>query len=154
MGCICIYIAVTPVSSQKILRKVNKMSITATGSGRTRTYRDGDTLIRLSPNHSGSCCGIKHIYKFETSWLSRNKTASEIVDSIKQLCKRAVANESYDRGETYGTYLYEIVLTSAQLGSPLIKEVLNKLGFKKVNSFENRNSGNTCHIFHATELDK
>lgn len=85
-------------------------------------------------NHGGMCCGIKHIYNF-------NAPVNE--HTIAEL-KRKTKEES-QCGRTR-CILVEAVLITRQKNR--WEKHLLDIGYKKVNSFTNRNSGNKCHVYH------
>jgi len=107
--------------------------------------------------HSGYCCGMFNIFGF---------SSSEVKETLQQLDKyielSGVEEEDapfkdhvykkifnyLEEAELSGTLLLEAILTDYQL--PYFEDELIKRGFKKVNSFVNPNSGNTCHIFHRS----
>ena len=93
----------------------------------------------ITRSHGGYCCGIRHFPAF--GWNARTKEQLEkIINSYTKNCRV--------RG-----ILFEVVLTDSQLRTSLGKkqlEWLNQIGFTLVSRFINKNSGNTCNVFHYT----
>ena len=80
--------------------------------------------------HGGSCCGEFHLVNFNSGTLYQ--------------FKRSIAYLKNQKG-----LLTEITITSGQIKyNPERVAYLKELGFKQVNKFLNKNSGNYCHVLH------
>lgn len=105
--------------------------------------------MRQLTNHGGHCCGMNHIWGFETI-----PTQAE-VNTLLNL-------SSIDINNNNSCILREVVLNKTQLthkgivsipangrGKPMSwGEILEELGFKLVTNFKNRNTANLVFVFH------
>lgn len=99
-------------------------------------------------DHGGNCCGRFHMFAFDEvdSW------GLSFRDKVAGL--RKVLRENYGAGElesgVFGRppgrgYCIEVVLNEHQLKA--WSRSLTTVGFKKVFSFCNANSGNDCYVY-------
>lgn len=126
--------------------------------------------------HAGHCCGIFTIYNFHKGGPERQVDRGTYGDSFGEGILpikgpnpdgtgRMVAPQYSPKdslkthGEVFKDYflnviggsrgrLFEAVLNDDQVETGWEKFLLNEIGFNKVNSFKNKNSGNMCHIYH------
>jgi hypothetical protein len=85
--------------------------------------------------HGGECCGRRHIWGFENIY-SENLSFK---DKIKAVLISFCGSYNCER------VCLEIVLTAEQTRA--WQRAVVACGFKKVHSFVNGNTGNTCHVF-------
>jgi len=106
-------------------------------------------------NHGASCCGVRHIYSMDNSTVRQLEEQIATVDAIPR-----------NGGSETSGRLIEIILSSRQVGernprgetgsrwAPCVAAeggwpaVMQRLGFRLVSRFENKNSGADCYIFH------
>lgn len=106
-------------------------------------------------NHGAACCGVRHIYGMD------NTTVAQLEEQIASVDAIPVNGGSATSGR-----LIEIILSSRQVGEPNPRGgtgnrwapcvaaeggwpvVMQRLGFRLVSRFENKNSGADCYIFH------
>jgi len=123
-------------------------------------------------NHGGKCCGIKSVYNMYTDPMQEHGALEAIPFNDNDACGRNVTSNmrffheaapketGVDRLKRYIAYMeqyrplnmLEVVLAQSPYDycCQLIKwePVLLELGFKKVFSHNNSNSGNICHVFY------
>jgi hypothetical protein len=95
-------------------------------------------------NHGGGCCGRFHMFAFDevNIW---DDDAPSFRDKVAGL--REVLRESYGEGDIAPGrgYCIEVVLNEHQLKA--WSRSLTTVGFKRVFSFCNANSGNNCYVY-------
>jgi len=103
-------------------------------------------------DHGGNCCGVRHIYGFDSSR----------PDELTRLLAQVDAMRSVDRASGDAHRLTEVILSERQVTADSgntgwtaeVREaggwpaILAANGFSLVNRFENANSGKKCYIFH------
>jgi hypothetical protein len=92
-------------------------------------------------NHGGGCCGRFHMFAFDEVPL-RDEDPS-FRDKVAGL--RKVLRENYGVGPPGQGYCIEVVLNEHQLKA--WSRSLTTVGFKRVFSFCNMNSGNNCYVY-------
>ena len=106
-------------------------------------------------HHGAQCCGVRHIFGMDNTTVAELERHIAAVDAIP-----------VNGGSATSGRLIEIILSSRQVGEPnprggtgnrwapcVAREggwpaVLQRLGFRLVSRFENKNSGADCYIFH------
>lgn len=101
--------------------------------------------------HGGNCCGRFHLFAFDEvpRWDEEDPSFRDKVAGL-----RKVLRKNYDAGEIapglFGRppgrgYCIEVVLNEHQLKA--WSRSLTTVGFKRVFSFCNANSGNNCYVY-------
>jgi len=104
--------------------------------------------------HGGKCCGISHVYNLEYQYFG---SEDKYIRWLKGECNKAYRNNRRRTLGYFNTYWgdypekrqHAIQVTITHRMTPWI-ERLKALGFKKVYSFHNGNSGNTVSIYMLT----
>lgn len=105
----------------------------------------------LFEDHGGECCGRFHMFAFDEVYIWDDKGPS-FRDKVAGL--RKVLRENYGAGGIalglFGRppergYCIEVVLNEPQLKD--WSRALTTVGFKRVFSFCNANSGNDCYVY-------
>ena len=98
----------------------------------------------LFENHGGACCGRFHMFAFDEveAWVEEDLSFRDKVAGL-----RKVLRENYGEGPIAPGrgYCIEVVLNEHQLKA--WSRSLTTVGFKRVFSFCNANSGNNCYVY-------
>ena len=97
-------------------------------------------------NHGGKCCGRQHLFAFDDvdlqpEWEGPELSHRDKVEGLRQYIKE---NWPSRPGVNRGLGV-EVVLADYQLGT--WSRALTAVGFRRVFTFRNENSGNACYVY-------